>query len=155
MRRELLDSIGGYEPSRRTAIDPELWSRLMWRTRFANVPERLLLYRYHDAQNHRTRDAAANQQAWVVRERLLKRLWGEAPRDTLFRFGRMQRDEKLSFLDRQRARRDLTRLLNVMIVQDLIDPADKSLVEAISSAASKPPPPLMADLVALETESFR
>ena len=130
MRRDALSAIGGYESSRNTAVDTELWSRLMWRTRFANMPEPLLLYRFHDAQNHRTRDAAATKQAWTVRERLLKRLWGEAPRETLVRFGRMQRDEKLSFFDQRRARRDLTRLLNALIAHDLIDPSDRSLVEA-------------------------
>ena len=130
MRRDALSSVGGYEPSRLTAPDTELWSRLMWRTRFANLPERLLLYRWHDAQIHRTRDAVAMKQSSDVREQLLKRLWGEAPRESLIRFERMQRDEMLSSLDRRRARRDLTRLLNAMIAHDLIDQADKSLVEA-------------------------
>ena len=37
MRRELLEAVGGYEPSRRTAIDAELWTRLMCRTRFAQL----------------------------------------------------------------------------------------------------------------------
>ena len=130
IRREALEAIGGYEPSRLTAVDTELWSRLMWRTRFANLPEKLLLYRRHDAQDHRTRDAAAKQQAWVVRERLLQRLWGEAPRDSLVRFQRMQRDEKFGFLERRRAGHDLARLLEAMITHEVIDAADRSLVEA-------------------------
>ena len=102
----------------------------MWRTRFANLPDRLLLYRLHEAQNHRTRDAAKNQQAWVVRESLLERLWGEAPRDTLLRFERMRQDDKLGPRDRRRAQRDLARLLGALIAAEIIDPADRSLVEA-------------------------
>ena len=82
MRRDLLSDVGGYEPARQTAPDTELWSRLMWRTRFANLPEPLLLYRWHDAQIHRTRDAMAMKQASDVREQLLKRLLGRrAARD--------------------------------------------------------------------------
>lgn len=130
MRRELLEAVGGYEPARRTAIDPELWSRLMWRTRFANLPERLLLYRRHGGQNHLTRDAAAKAQARLVRERLLERLWGEAPRATLNRFERMRRDEKLGPLERRAAARDLTRLLAAMIAAGIIDPADRRLVDS-------------------------
>ncbi|MYE26791.1 MAG: glycosyltransferase family 2 protein [Chloroflexi bacterium] len=130
MRRDVLSDVGGYEPSRLTAPDTELWSRLMWRTRFANLPERLLLYRWHDAQIHRTRDAVAMKQSSDVRERLLKRLWGEAPHETLVRFERMQRDEKLGPLDRRRARRDLARLLDALIGADIIDRIDRGLVEA-------------------------
>lgn len=130
MRRQALSDVGGYARSRPTAPDTELWSRLMWRTRFANLPERLLLYRWHDAQIHRTRDAVAKKQASDVRQRLLTRLWGEAPRDSLVRFERMQRDEKLSSLDRSRARRDLTRLLDALLDAEIIDPTDRSLVKA-------------------------
>lgn len=129
MRRDALSAIGGYEPSRQTAVDPELWSRLLWRTRFANLPERLLLYRFHEAQNHLTRDAAAKTQAWVVRERLLKRLWGEAPRETLVRFERMRQNDKLGPSDRRRARHDLARLLDALIAAEIIDSCDRAQVE--------------------------
>ncbi len=130
LRRELLESGGGYEPSRRTAIDVELWSRLMWRARFANLPDRLLLYRRHGAQNHQTRDAALREQAREPRERLLKRLWGEAPREALLRFERMRRDEKLGWRERRRAARDMARLLDAMIAAGIIDPGDRGLVFA-------------------------
>ncbi len=130
MRRELLLSVAGYEPSRRTADDVELWTRLMWRTRFANLPEKLLLYRRHDSQDHLTRDAVGKEKAREVRARLLKRLWGEAPRETLIRFERMRLDEKLGPLDRRRARRDLARLLDALIGADIIDRIDRGLVEA-------------------------
>ena len=130
MRREALSAVGGYESARYTAVDTELWSRLMWRTRFANLPDRLLLYRLHEAQNHRTRDAAARKEASIVRERLLKRLWGEAPRETLVCFERIRQNDKLGPRDRRRARRDLARLLNTLIDADIIDPTDRRLVEA-------------------------
>ena len=128
MRRERLDSVGGYERGRRTAIDTELWSRLMWRTRFANLPDTLLLYRRHDAQHHTTRDAPLKAQAWEVRARLLERLWGTAPAATLERFERMRLDESLSRQERRHARADMTRLLDAMIACAVIDAEDRALV---------------------------
>lgn len=130
MRRELLESVGGYEPFRRTAIDVELWSRLMWRTRFVNLPETLLLYRRHEDQHHTTRDAKMREQAWEARARLLGRLWGEAPTQTLLRFERMRRDEKLGWLERRSALKDLNRLLNAMIANEVIAADDRELVAA-------------------------
>ena len=128
IRRELLETVGGYETGRRTAIDTELWSRLMWRTRFANLPDTLLLYRRHDAQHHTTRDAPLKAQAWEVRARLLERLWGTAPPATLERFERMRLDESLSRQERRRARADMTRLLDAMIACAVIDAEDRELV---------------------------
>ena len=110
MRRDLLGAVGGYERGRRTAYDTELWSRLMWRTRFANLPETLLLYRRHEAQTHTNRDAALTVQAWEVRARMLERLWGEAPKESLARFERMRMDEGLPWLERRKARADLGHL---------------------------------------------
>ena len=130
MRRELLEAVGGYERGRRTAVDVELWSRLMWRTRFANLPETLLLYRRHAAQNHRTRDAASQAQAWEVRVRLLERLWGEAPHETLVRFEGMRMNAKLSWRERRAASQDMARLLDAMIDAGIIDPRDRQLVAA-------------------------
>ena len=130
MRRESFKSIGGYERSRRTAIDVELWSRLIWRTRFANLPETLLLYRRHDAQHHTTRDATLKEQAWEARERLLKRLWGDAPHSSLVRFERMRMDKQLSWQERRSARADMARLLNAMIAAEVIDAEDRGLVAA-------------------------
>ncbi len=134
IRRELLEAVGGYEPGRRTAIDTELWSRLIWRTRFANLPETLLLYRRHEAQNSTTRDAELTAEAWQPRERLLKRLWGEAPRQSLWRFQRMREDEKLSWLQRRRARDDLGRLLEALIEQGAIDEDDRADLAAHAKA---------------------
>ena len=130
LRRQLLESVGGYEPSRRTAIDTELWTRLMWRARFANLPEQLLLYRRHDAQHHTSRDATLQAQAWEVRARLLKRLWGVAPVSTLRRFERLQMDAKLGWRERRTASQDMARLLDAMIDAGIIDPSDRGHVSA-------------------------
>ena len=130
MRRGLLASVGGYEPSRRTAIDVELWSRLLWKTRFANLPETLLLYRRHEAQHHTSRDARLRAEAWEVRVRLLERLWGAAPPTTLVRFEQMRKNEKLGFRERRAASQDMARLLDSLIDAGVLDPGERGLVTA-------------------------
>jgi len=55
MRRECVLAAGGYRPALDSAEDIDLWLRLAGRTRLANLPERLLLYRLHDGQVSRTK----------------------------------------------------------------------------------------------------
>ena len=128
--RALLESVGAYQPSLRTAGDTELWSRLLYRTRFANLTETLLLYRRHAGQQHTNRNDRMKRQATEVRASLLQRLWGEAPPEVLLRFERMRHDEKLTWRQRARASVDLTRLMETMIANDLIDASDRELVTA-------------------------
>ncbi len=49
-RREVLLEVGGYHSAYRHCEDYDLWLRLADRTRLANLPERLLLYRRTDSQ---------------------------------------------------------------------------------------------------------
>lgn len=54
MRRDILEAAGGYRPAYRHCEDYDLWLRLAERTRIANLPERLHLYRYSPSQvSHR------------------------------------------------------------------------------------------------------
>ncbi|WP_343528801.1 glycosyltransferase [Sphingomonas sp.] len=54
MRRDLVRAVGGYRVAYRHCEDYDLWLRLSERTRMANLPERLLLYRYSTTQvSHR------------------------------------------------------------------------------------------------------
>lgn len=50
MRRDLLQAVGGYRPAYRHCEDYDLWLRLVDRTRMANLPDRLMLYRYSTTQ---------------------------------------------------------------------------------------------------------
>lgn len=45
--RDLVKLVGGYDESYPAAQDHDLWTRLAGRTRFANLPERLVTYRVH------------------------------------------------------------------------------------------------------------
>lgn len=47
IRREVLDEAGGYDSRYLYASDLELWTRLIFRCRFANLPDHLLDYRVH------------------------------------------------------------------------------------------------------------
>lgn len=49
-RRDLVRAVGGYHAAFRHCEDLDLWLRLSGRTRFANLPERLIAYRRHEAQ---------------------------------------------------------------------------------------------------------
>ena len=54
MRRDVLEAAGGYRPAYRHCEDYDLWLRLAERTRIANLPDRLHLYRYSPSQvSHR------------------------------------------------------------------------------------------------------
>jgi hypothetical protein len=76
-RRELLERAGGYDARLRVAQDHELWTRLLPRARFANLPEALVRYREHAASL--TRTAPAEQLAARLRAsaRLAAELVGE------------------------------------------------------------------------------
>lgn len=50
MRRDLLEAVGGYRAAYRHCEDYDLWLRLAERTRMANLPARLHLYRYSPTQ---------------------------------------------------------------------------------------------------------
>ena len=82
VRREFLISVGGYEPGRRAGEDRELPARMLWQTgiRFANLSDKLLLYRRHEWSNSVNRDHELQAQAFEVLPLMLKRLWNEAPK---------------------------------------------------------------------------
>jgi len=96
-RRDVVQAVGGYHPAFRHCEDYDLWLRLASRTRLANLPERLLSYRRHEAQvssRHvieQTMGAAVARLAWREREagrpdptEQLDRLPPLAVLDTLF-----------------------------------------------------------------------
>ena len=123
MRRNLLIAWGGYDPSSHGAADLELVSRSIWRTRYANLPENLYLYRQHQGQQHST---LKSRQLWSELMRcLLIRLWGEAPQATLDRLSRVRKREKIGWAERRRARRDYKRLVESMIAANWVEPHER------------------------------
>lgn len=76
IRRDLLEAVGGYRAAYRHCEDYDLWLRLAERTRMANLPERLLLYRYSDTQVSHRHVLAQHYGAAIARLARIERLQG-------------------------------------------------------------------------------
>ena len=129
LRRDELQTIGGYNASA-LANDWELWTRLAERTRFANLPETLYLYRKHEASitvSQRQQLADAKRAAL---QRWLERLWGEAPCPAFPRIYKLGRGAALNMLERRRLRGDLARLSHALLAANCVDEQDRALLEA-------------------------
>ena len=129
-RRAYLRAVGGFEPGLRHGSDRELVIRLLSKTqiRFANITERLLLYRHHTSALSLTEDSNLIAQVQQVFEMMLNHVWNEAPAATLDRFARLRRREKLTWAERQAAKRDMRRLIDSLIDKGWVEPGDKSLL---------------------------
>ncbi len=85
VRRRWMISDGPYDPDFRAAEDYELLLRLSERTRLANIPERLYLYRQHpESVSHLHRQLQMHNNA-RAREHALKRRYGEEAPERLRR----------------------------------------------------------------------
>jgi glycosyltransferase involved in cell wall biosynthesis len=76
MRRRELVAVGGYDVNFLHTEDIELWSRLLGRTKFANLPEVLYTRRLHPRSIISTQSASQYRNGMIVRQRLLKSILG-------------------------------------------------------------------------------
>lgn len=100
IRRDVLQSVGGYNADLMTAQDVDLWARLVGLTQFHNLPDKLMIYRTHQVA---TSVSKAEQQNVVLRDTskmLLEKLWGRAFDDTVQRFFNV-RSGKSQFLQNE------------------------------------------------------
>ena len=124
IRRDVMVSLGGYKECRKRGNDIEMISRLICTTRCANLPDSLYMYRRNDSQTYSAPKAKRDYAELMAR--LLIRLWGEAPRASLDRMLWVKRREKLSPLERRRARGDLLRFIDSMVAAGWIEQADRA-----------------------------
>ena len=131
-RAEVLQAVGGFANHRRHSPDLDVSMRLLWRgqTRFANLPDKLLLYRRHGeaktvAETEKSRIASRQ-----IRAEMLERLWGEAPATTLDLLHRLRMQEGLGWAERRHGKRDLRRLIDSLISHKLVDADDRALLLA-------------------------
>ena len=126
-RRACLRRAGGFERGRRHGSDRELVVRLLGNTRirFANISESLLLYRQHERSLMATQNRELIEE---LRARMLRLLWNEAPAATLDRFRRLRWREKLSWVERRAAERDMRRLIDSFISHGWVEPGDRALL---------------------------
>jgi len=129
MRRKIVRACGGYDVSMIRSADIELVSRLITRTRLANLTENLYLYRQHDGQLHSTHQS---RRLWAnLKRRLLFQLWGEAPPASLDRFARVRRRDKIGWRERLLAKRDIKRLIEALIAANWAQDDDRPFLLAV------------------------
>ena len=131
-RRDILMSVGGYEKSRRIIDDTELFSRLFWKTRFANLPDALYLYRQHDQQSSAFPGRRQQRviKALAIRRRWLKRVGVDASAATLERFGRFRWSQRFGWREWWLLRRDVNRLFNGLVEAQVLAGSDIPIVKA-------------------------
>ncbi len=131
MRRKLLIEVGGYQARPGSAEDLDLWVRLASRTRFANLPDVLMLYRRHERAISIEKGAALREEALAIKRAALRQLWHDMPEATLHRLSPL--GAKFSWKESLAVKRDLKRLIEKMIASNWIEPADRQmLLEEIS-----------------------
>lgn len=131
MRRHLVLEAGGYDQSLRYLSDCDLMTRLMGRTLFANIGKPLYVYRRHEGQISSDINIRRKQDLFVMRKRQLERIWEEAPPEKVERMARIRPWHSLSWSERRAAKRDIRRLIEAIIVADLVDASERSLLIAL------------------------
>ena len=67
LRKSAVDAVGGYRPAFTVVQDYDLWMRLADRVRLANLPDRVLNYRFHEGQATERKLELAYLCTWCVR----------------------------------------------------------------------------------------
>ena len=78
MRRDVVQSVGGYHAAFKHCEDYDLWLRLLDVTRLANLPDVLMLYRRHEAQVTESNRAEQVFNAAIAYEAFIERQAGRS-----------------------------------------------------------------------------
>ena len=130
MRLRCIRAVGGYDEKMRYSQDAELITRLLGRTRFANIAERLLLYRLHGGQQTFDNNPKRRQDIRVMKTRLFERLFAEAPDDLIQRYDDIKFSKRLSWRSRGAAKRDIIRLIDAIDAMNWVEPSEAPLLVA-------------------------
>jgi len=132
IRRQPLRAVGGFAPDMRHGEEADLFVRLLLQTRirYANLSQILYIQRWHDSNTSSQSVPVAAIQRNAYARRSLNMLWDEVTDDTLMRFQRMRRKQKLNWSDRRAAKKDLKRLIESLIDHQLVEPSDRLLLIA-------------------------
>ena len=128
MRRGLVLEAGGYDESINYASDCDLITRMLGLTRFANIPECLYLHRRRPGQRTSHVNPRRKHDDFLVRQRRLERIWGEAPMDALERLARVRAGSKLSWRERRAAKRDIVRIIDSIINAGWVEASERPLL---------------------------
>ncbi len=130
VRRKYLDRKPLFDPSVVVGTDVDLHLHLLGEKgiRYANVPEDLYLYRRHDNTQYRRHRAVQRAGAIEIRYQALRRL-GDPGRSVEWIIHKHPL-AKLTWSERRRARRDITRLIEAMVEHNWVDAGDEPLLYA-------------------------
>ena len=129
MRRKALLEAQGYREGVFHAVDIDLWTRLLGIARFANLPQRLYIYRRHGQSTTISQPASHKQAASEHKRKALQRVWTDAPEDTAMRLHWLSTKATFGWLDGYRVKRELRALCEKMIAANWIDAADATLLQ--------------------------
>ncbi len=130
VRREYLVGKPVYDPNIVNSADVDLFLKLVWERhiRFANLKQQLYLYRRHDNTQARRHQAIRRETIVQVRLKALRQL-GERGLGVEWIIKKHPL-RKLNWRERQRARRDISRLIQAMVEHNWVDAEDEPLLHA-------------------------
>ncbi len=129
MRRDVPASVRGYDPEQ-IVNDMDLYTRLIGKTRFANLRQRLYVYRSHERNMTKLQHEEIGDDWRDIHACLLNRLMGETPPTFTERIIRLAAGQKFSWRERRQLRRELLRLVEALITANAINEEDRVLLEA-------------------------
>ena len=130
MRAEVWHDVGPYERWLISTQDTEFLTRAVSKTRVANSPECLYLYRQH-GNNISIRNVPVRiDEAQTIRRRWLHRVAAEASPDFIDRLDWLSMGIRLDWRERRLFRRDVKRLLDALVAAQALVASDLPLIEA-------------------------
>ncbi|MFH0806296.1 MAG: glycosyltransferase [Candidatus Brennerbacteria bacterium] len=114
MRRNVVAAAEGYDPAFIHIEDTELWSRLIAKTRFANIPEVLCTKRVHSASIGSTQSDIQYQSGIIIRKRIFKEILRREVSDVVVGWV-MQPERVLTVAEAEEATKLLKELLTYFL----------------------------------------
>lgn len=130
MRLRSIIAVGGYDETMRYSQDADLITRFLGRARFANIAERLLLYRLHSGQQTSNDNPKRRHDVRVMKTRFFERLFGEAPADLIQRYDEIKFSRRMNWWSRRSAKRDIICLLDAIDSTNWVEQSEAQLLVA-------------------------
>ena len=131
IRHDLLAAAGGYAEGNLSTDDTELWSRLIMKTRFANLPDILYLHRWHPRSFGNRVAELQKAEGAAIRQHLLIRLCGELSQETAELCSRVRLGEKnFSRAERKLLQSEMERLINAFVAAGWVAADERPLLTA-------------------------
>jgi len=130
MRREVWEEAGPFERWPMSTQDTEFYTRAISKTRCANLPERLYLYRQHGNNISGKNVPLRIDAAQTIRRRWLYRVGAEATPDAIDRLDWLSRGIKLDWRERRLFRREIKPLLDALVASQALVANDLPLINA-------------------------